>query len=531
MQVSVDSSGRTTALAEQPEPSPSVATQAGRGGIAVAIAKIYFLIVGLVQQVLLTRVLGTGAYGAWSTVSSVASMVYNPVVTTGIQGVSRTVARSSDETRPQVIRRTLTWHAFMAPVLAGAFLVLAGPIMRWAHAPHLVNPLRWLSLVLLFYGLYAPLVGVLNGQRRFIAQASLDMLYATLRTIALIGMAYLFQRTARSGVVGACLGFGLVAATIAIVAMPFATLGKRGPGGPGILAYLSFVGPLFLGQVLLNLLQQSDLSLLRYFAALSAKAAHLPPEAADPLVGAYRATQLFCFLPYQLLLSITFILFPLLASAHRDRDDERIAVYVQTGVRLALIVAGAMVALTSGLSGPLLRLVFPADVATLATRSMQLLSLGFGAFALFGILTTALTSLKRERASALITGVAFLLVILLGSYRLHGAPFGPDLLYRTATATSVGLLLATLVAAWLVRSTAGAVVPPSTLLRVGATLAGTVFLGRLWSPAGKLATLGAALSLGLLYFLVLLLSRELRRSDLDQVLAIFRRRPSGTKTE
>ena len=43
--------------------------------------------------------------------------------------------------------------------------------------------------------------------------------------------------------------------------------------------------------------------------------------AADALAGAYGVAQLFCFLPYQLLLSVTFVLFPLLASAKRETDE------------------------------------------------------------------------------------------------------------------------------------------------------------------------------------------------------------------
>jgi O-antigen/teichoic acid export membrane protein len=169
-------------------------------------------------------------------------------------------------------------------------------------------------------------------------------------------------------------------------------------------------------------------------------------------------------------------------------------------------------------------LVFPQDVAGYATQSMQLLALGFGAFAIFGILTTVLTSLERERSSAAITGLAFLLVSILGAVLLRARPFDASLLFRTAIATSTGLLLATLVAAHRVHRHAGGVVSGWTLLRGVAAIAVTVTLGRIWSPEGKLATLGAAAVLGALHVGLLVALRELTTKDLGQVLSVLRGR-------
>jgi stage V sporulation protein B len=473
--------------------------------------------------VLLTRVLGTAGYGALSTALSVSAVVYNPVVQSSIQGVSRTVARADDAERPQVTRRVLTLHAAFALPVALLFAVLAGPIVQWVHAPHLVGPVRILAAVLFFYALYAPLVGVLNGQRRFVWQAGFDMAFATLRTALMLGGAYALSRAAQHGVTGASLGFALATAVIFVAALMLAGTGRKGAARLPVRQYLAFIAPVFMGQILLNLLQQADLTVLRYFAASAALRGGLAPQAADPLVGAYRATQLFCFLPYQLLLSVTFVLFPLLARAHRDGDMANVRLYVMTGVRLALIVAGVMVSVISGLAGPLLRLVFPAEVATYATNAMQLLALGFGAFAIFGILTTVLTSLKAERASAVITGVAFALVAILGVTLLSNRNFGAQLLWITAIATSIGLVIATFAAGALVHKIAGAVAPLGTLVRVSLVAATTIVLGRLWSPSGKLMTVVAAGVLVVVNLILLTITRELTRRDLGYVRSVAQR--------
>jgi stage V sporulation protein B len=518
-----DVTALTNSVKPPQENQTTVITNAGRGGVAVATAKLYFLVIGLVQQILLTRVLGTAGYGALSTVLSVSAVVYNPIVTTSIQGVSRTVARCDDEERPSAIRRVLSIHALLAVPTALLFFIFSSRIVRAVHAPHLENAIQLMSLVLLFYGLYAPFVGIFNGQRRFVWQAGFDIGYATLRTALMIGLAYAFSVTLKNGVLGATLGFVIASGLVVFAALPLAGIGVRGNAGPKLKEYLSFIFPVFVGQVLLNLLQQADLTVLRYFAASAAISMHLGPESADPLVGAYRATQLFCFLPYQLLLSITFVLFPLLAKAHRDQNRADVKTFVMTGIRLAVIISGIIVSIISGLSGPLLRLVFPEDVAIQATASMQLLALGFGAFAIFGILTTVLTSIHQERKSAAITGLAFVLVVLLGWLLLRNNAFGPILLYRTAIATSIGLVSATLVAAYFVKKSAGGVVQFSILGRVFCTVTLVVVLGRLWSPTGKLTTLFAAVVLALTHVGLLVLLRELTGRDAASVVSVFRK--------
>lgn len=502
--------------------SESVTRQAGRGGLAVAFAKVYFILQGLVQQVALPRLLGLDGYGAWSTVNSIASLSYNPVVSMSIQGASRALAEATPEERPAALRRVLSLHAVFAVLFAAGFYWLAPGLLQMAGAPHLTTALRLLCPALFIYALYAPLIGALNGQRRFTYQAGFDMLAATIRTLGLIVGALLFAKRGL-GVEGAASGFVIGMSGLLLLAVAVVGIGRRGPGGVSAGDHVLFVLPVLVGQVLLNLLLQADLTLLRRFAADAALAQGLSIAAADPLVGAYRATQLFSFLPYQLLISVNFILFPMLATAVRDDDRAAIARYVATGVRIALVIAGLMAGVTSGLSNALLEVVFGARAAELGGRSLELLALGFGAFAIFGVLTTVLNSLQRQFSSALVTGLAALVVALLCFARVRGSSFDESLLFRTASATSIGLLFATLGAGVLVRQAAGAVVAPASAGRVLLATIATVAFGRMLSPHGVVRTFGCAATLSSFYFGVLLLTRELGASDLALVRAVLAR--------
>jgi stage V sporulation protein B len=520
--------------------APDAGQHAGRGGLAVTAAKIYFILAGLVQQVALGQALGLEGYGALSSALAAASIVYNPIVAASIQGVSHAVATAPDAARARALRRTLKVHAVLAVGLGAAFFSLAPGLGKLTGATHIVVALRVLSAVLVIYGLYAPLVGALNGQTRFVTQAGLDALAATLRTVGLIGGAAALGRWGSpqfGGVEGAALGFALSSLLVLLAALRKVGVGEAGGAGAdgaagaqrGWRVYLRYIGPLLAGQVLLNLLFQADQLLLRRFGADAAVRAGLDATAADPLVGAYRATQLFCFLPYQLVISVSIVLFPMLARAHRDADRAALARYVRQGMRLALIAAGLIVSVTCGLASPLLRLVFGAEAAQLAAAPMEVLALGLGNLALLGVLTAVLNSLGLQRVSLVVTGLACALVVGLCVGRVRGLPFGPDLLWNTALATSTALLAATLVAGWLVRRAAGALVAPATVLRVLVALGGAVALARLLPSASPIATPAFSLLVAAAYLLVLIVLRELGSSDWQALQRTVARKSRGAR--
>ena len=495
----------------------------GRGGLAVAGAKIYFILLGLVQQIALPRVLGLDGYGALSRVLSISSITYNPITTMSIQAVSRTVVQSPAEELPATIRRVLTWHALFGVVAAAVFAGCSPLIAQVAGAGHVETPLRILGAILFVYSLYTPLIGVANGQKRFVVQAGFDVMSATLRTLGLVMGAYVAQRMSYGGPTGSAVGFVISATVVLFIAASLIGSGKSGDASLGLGSYVKLAWRLLAGQILLNLLFQADLTLLGRFASQAAQAAGAPLARADALVGAYRATQLFSFLPYQILIAITFILFPMLAGAAKERDTAAIARYVQTGLRLSLIIVGGMVSVTLGLAPRLLDLLFGADAALLGGRALSLLSLGFGAFAIFGILTTVLNSLGRERDSMRVTGFAVSVVAALCFSRAHDAPLSEDMLWLTAQATSTGLLAATAIAAVLVYRAAGALVSPWSLLRTLVSLGAAALFARLLFPPGKLLTLVAAGITPCVYLLLLVLTRELTRADLEIVRKVARR--------
>lgn len=504
--------------------SNDAARTAGRGGLAIAVAKVSFILFGFGQQLVLPHLVGDDGYGQLRRVFGIVGILNNVIVGAAIQGVSRSVSSVPDARAGEAFRRTLGMHAVLAVVVSGLFALASPFIAQEMRAEHVATPLRLVALVTLFYGLYAPLVGYLNGRRRFVEQAGLDIGYGALRLVATLGAAVVFVRSGQDGVVGAVSGFTLAAMLIVPVALWRSGTGSAGDAGPTVKEYSSFLGPLIVAQLFLNLLIQTDMFLLSRFVGEAAAARGAGTQAADVLVGAYGVAQLFALLPYQMLISISFVLFPMLARAHSERDAAAVARFTATGVRTALVIAGLMCGTVSALGPLLLRFAFSAETAERGGEALRVLALGMGAFAVLGIVSSALTSLKREGLAAALNAAAVLLVGVTCVVLVPGAEFGPTMLVRSATATTVGMTTAAVVGGIALYRISGAFTGVATLLRVGIATAVTVVAGSRLPWLGKPAVVVEAAALALLYIFVLVVTREVGRADLSTLKAAFGRK-------
>jgi stage V sporulation protein B len=447
--------------------------------------------------------------------------------------VSRTVSRAAGHER-EALRATLRVHLPLAVLLAIAFAAAAPLVARFEHAPHITWPLVAEAGVVLLYGIYAPLIGMLNGRRQFTRQASLDMIFAILRTAGLLGVGFLFVRSGHSGALGAIVGFVMAAACIVPLAARFTGFGARGddPHIPSPNVYLAQLVPIALAQLGTNLLMQVDITILGRFLSQAASARLSPDLAAtsaDEWVAVYRACQLFAFLPYQLLFSVTQVLFPMVARAKADGDDAAVARYVARGARIAMMACGLMLSVIVAAPGALLDFAYGPEVAARGADVLRVLAVGQGAFAMLGIATTVLASLGRERTAAWITASACGVVALAVFAGMPEGAFGKLQLSSTATATTVALGFALLAGTIAVRSVAGAFVPPATFVRVTLAVALAYFGGAYLPHTGKLGAILVAAAIGALYLVFLVASRELTRADARDVRALVARRSARAK--
>jgi stage V sporulation protein B len=289
--------------------------------------------------------------------------------------------------------------------------------------------------------------------------------------------------------------------------------------------------PIAGAQLFTNLLLQVDLAFLGRFLGEGAMAQGLigdmARDAAKEWAGVYKACQTFAFLPYQLLFSITQVLFPMLARAKAEGDEEAVRRYVMRGARLAAIACGLLVGVVVALPGSLLSFAYGPEVAARGASALRILALGQGAFAMLGIATTILTSIGRERVAAGMTLGAVIAVAVACTVAVPGAAFGATQIERTAMATTGSLVVTLLVAGFVVRSCTGGFVPAATILRTGTALVLCIVAGFYLPMFGKLVTPLVSAGIAVVYLGMLVGLREIGGEDLQLLKAVAGKRKAA----
>jgi stage V sporulation protein B len=450
--------------------------------------------------------------------------------------VSRVVAGARGH-EDEALRAALRVHVPLAFIVTALMVTAAPMYARFERAQDVLAPLLVLAAVALLYGLYAPLIGCLNGRHRFSRQAALDVTFATARTFGLVGFGYGFVKHGASGVLGTTVGWVAAAAFIVPLAARSTGLGKplprnlpRPSGVPSARTYLGILGPIAGAQLCTNLLMQIDIALLGRFLserALLSTAALAPDaqrEVTKQWLAIYKECQTFAFLPYQLLFSITLVLFPLLARARADEDEKAVRVYVARGARLAAIFCGLLVSVIVAMPDSMLSLAYGARDAAHGADVLRIMALSQAAFAMLGVATTILTSLGRERTAALLTLGAVIAVAAACTAFVPGAELGRAQLLRSAEACGVALAATLVVGGTIVHAKAGAFVPANTAIRTMIALGACVGMGFFMPHVGRLVTPLLAMAVGATYVAVLAITGELGPSDLAAIRALARRR-------
>jgi stage V sporulation protein B len=247
-------------------------------------------------------------------------------------------------------------------------------------------------------------------------------------------------------------------------------------------------------------------------------------DAVTRWVAIYRECQTFAFLPYQLLFSVTLILFPMLARAKAANDTQAMRDHVARGARLAAIFGGLLVGVVVAMPESMLSFAYGKVDAADGADVLRTMALAQGAFAMLGIATTVLTSIGRERMAALVTLGAVIAVGGACAVLVPHASFGHEQLVRSAQASGVALLATLVVAGMLVRARTGAFVPVKTALRAGVGLAACIALGFVTPRFGRLMTPVVAAAIGAVYLGLLVVTGEIGKADLALVRSVVQRK-------
>ncbi|MFY9558285.1 MAG: oligosaccharide flippase family protein [Blastocatellia bacterium] len=501
-----DYQGRVTRLAtEELKPAASadnIAAIAGRGTIYITAAKLWFMVTGYGIHFILPRLITAEQFGMYQVVVSVVSIINAVIITGTYQTVSKHI--SEDERGAGSVKaKALKLQVLIGGSASLGFFLLAPVVSRYLNDDRLVGYLRLASLITLSYSFYAVFTGYLNGRRRFLAQASLDVAYSTLKMAFVVLFAWL-----GFGVAGGIGGFALAAATVLALSAIVAGRSERlkEVRAQDLLRFQSY---LLLFTLAINLLQKTDLILVK---ALSSPDARLASENA----GYYSAAINVANITYQVIISATFVIFPLISQATFTQDRPRTRDYISNTLRYTLMVMALVATLFSANARGVLSLVYPQDYQA-GSAALGVVAYGMLLFGLLYVVTTIISAGGRPAVSLLVG-----LLTLAASAVLNGLLIPAHGLVGAAIGTTIAMLAGVVMSCAYLKVRFGALMSPLSVIRI-TVCAGLIYAAASFLPASsRLGVVIKLVALSLAYVAVLLVSGEIGREDFRLITRVFR---------
>jgi O-antigen/teichoic acid export membrane protein len=486
-------------------------------------------------------------YGDYGVVNRFSSVLNNTVVTATIQTVSKYVAED-EANAPAVRALALRLQAMVGLALAGTYALAGGLVARLHNDPSLAPHFRIAAVILFAYSVYAVFIGYLNGTKRFNRQAGFDVTFSTIKVTSMLAVAFLGW-----GVDALFGAFGMAAIVICALAATIVGV-RRGDAHRDLdLGALGRAWGLIAAYTLVtNLLLLIDVSVLK--AAAAGAALGLPAEVVQnlskSLVGIYNGVRTGADIPYQAVIAVAFVVFPLVSRSTFQEDRAATQAYIRNTLRYATVLLGLVGLVFAASPAELLRVLKPEfDVGGPAlTVSVA----GEIFLALFAIANTILIAAGRmgvalgiacvtaavDLASNLLVVPRFirLATITAGAAGAAGAAgsaasaatasLDPVALVATSAATAPALALGAALGLVYLQRQFGASVPLKTALRVLA-VAGVLVAASVLGPRfGLVLTLVKSVVLMGAYGVGLYVLGELGPDDRARLMRVLRRKGS-----
>lgn len=491
---------------------------AGRGVIFIAIAKAYFMIAGYVIFFALPRLLSKIQWGNYLLVVRMVSVIDNVIVTGTIQGVSKFTAQ--DDVQADAVKRTaLKIQLLLGGGIAAVYVAAAPLIASFKRDMSLTHLYQLSAGIVVCYSFYAVFVGSLNGLRRFGGQASLDMGFATIRAVLILTFA-----AAGWGVAGAVGGFVTAACVILVISIFWVGL-PRSDQSFDARAMLKFMVPLFLYTFTLNLIMLADLVLLkRYVGDFASGLGHqAQADLASTWAGIYGAGQTLAFIPYQAILAVAFVIFPLISRSTFESDLTSTQAYIKQTLRFSLIFVVGVAVVFMANPEAVIHVPYPEDFRA-GGPALRILAAGMVCFSMFTIINTILNGAGLT-SKALFSGLVTLALTAVANTILIPRAGSPQAALQvaggaTACSMAVGMLISTI----LMYRQFAAAFPIASVCRLLIASFLAYLVGQLVPEVSRWVTLAECVLVFGVYWAVLVLIREFSTEDLAKIKQVFSRR-------
>jgi stage V sporulation protein B len=462
------------------------ATGLGKGGLSLAVAKLFFLVTGYAVSIALTRLVPPATFGLYRVVSDLVAVPNMVLIQSLLFAVSRPMSAEFGAGLPSYAglrRRGFRMALGLGGVVTGVLLL--GADLLATHLlgdPGLATPLRVVAPIPLIYAAYAVNVGTLNATRRFHHQAALDIFMAATKTSLIVGTAALGLGLAE--ILGGFTAASAMAFALSISFVAWTRPPSAGRGNSDLPPMAKFTGALLVFTGAVNLLVAMDLLTLQRFAV---------GAAAKDAVGFYSSANLVARVPYSVMVAVSLIMFPLIATLSAQEDRAQISRYVAGTAKVCVVLLTFMSAVAAAAAPEVQRLLFPAAYGG-AAAELRFLVWGLSGYSL--AVTVAWICNSNGRSSTALALVAAPLLTVAGLAQvLVPGHFTQGAAIAVAAAGAAGAMAAL----WVLHRAFDARLAPGFVLKIAAGVALVELAARAWMPGGKLGILAKLLALAVVF--------------------------------
>ncbi|MFA4855176.1 MAG: flippase [archaeon] len=353
-------------------------------------SRFIFFLSGYVLLFVLGRfLLDPVEFGIFGVVFSIVSLA-NTVLLYGIQqAVSKFVSETPSKAKV-ILRQALKLQFFFSIAVFLSLFLSADFLAFVLNDPSIGPYLRIAAFIPLFQPFFSAILGYLNGLKKFKEQAIFTNFYRILHAafpiaLALIGFS-LFGVFA-----------GLALSSLAALIMGLIFIGSGKPGFFSKKKLLFFAAPIIIYLLQQNAFLSIDLLFLKALAG----------QNSSLLAGYYTVAQTLARLPFELAVTLSIVLFPLVSETVYSRKKEKSAFYIRNAYRYSFLAVAPFAAMFFYTSAELIALVYGSAYIA-GSAALSILSVAFVFMTIFVISETIITAKGNPKAAV---GLAFLALI------------------------------------------------------------------------------------------------------------------------
>jgi len=465
-----------------------------KGTTYLLIAQLAFIISGYLIHFGLGRLLGPELYGIYGVALSLITI--STIITNSGIPLALSKYVSENESLAKIVKKTaLKLQLILSFSLFLVFFLLADFIALLLNDLKLISYIRLIAFVIPCYAFYSLFSNYLNGLREFKKQSKTIIFYSLSKLIAIFTLVFL-----GFAVFGAIAGFMIAPFLAMVLGIYYSSKIKtmsRETFFP-TRKIICFAAPMIVFSLSTTLIQNIDILAVKIFS---------PLELANKLTGFYNAASTISKIPYFLIPALTMALFPTISRLTSLKNHKLTRRYVQQALRYSLMFLLPFSFLVASTSPELMTLIYSKSYID-GSLPLPILTFGIMFLTLFVVTATIISGSGKPKIPMLIL---FFVVII--DYLLNFLLVPRYSLVGAAIATTFASALALIISSLYIVKNFKVLVSFSSFMRI--TLASLIiFLISMLTPVHGLLLLVKYAFLGFIYFVCLIVLKEIKKGDL-----------------